>query len=96
MQNRIPSPELAFLGPEMYILRQKIWQQKKLSKVNFSYVFNILFSLVFQFYASKYTYLALKMPTIEMGSYFALGVVVFMPNTIRRPIFDFSTCSFAI
>ena len=48
MQNRIPSPELAFLEPEMYILSQKILQQKKLSRVNFFYVLNILFGPAFQ------------------------------------------------
>ena len=102
MQNRIPSPELAFLEPEMYILSQKILQQKKLSRVNFFYVLNILFGPAFQilplsdFFTSKYTFQALKMPILERGSYFALGVVIFMPNNVGRPIFEFYTCTFAI
>ena len=33
------------------------------------------------------------MPILERGSYFALGVVIFMPNNVGRQIFEFYTVS---
>ena len=49
MQNRIPSPELAFLEPETYILSQKILQQKKWVELTFFMFLLYFLALPFKF-----------------------------------------------